>query len=943
MAASKFRIASSSFTSDATFSGSVIFNQDVTVSGTLNVYEMKTTLVSSSIIFKSGSTKFGDTSDDLHQFTGSAEFSSGLSGSLTKLVDGTSYLVAGTNITITTASNGQITIDSSGGGASGDIEGVTAGTGLSGGGSTGTVTLDIDDSVVATLSGSQFSGNVGITGSLGITSTLDVDGTLSVAEYISCTTDSNTFIRFNGADTIQFRAGGITMTQITESPGEDGQDVFIHNPDNNDVDFQINTSNANGTIFVDSADDSVIIGHEGFDVTPAASEVSGYGTDVKVYISGSIGAKDTSTRGVTLIAGDSIVSGTLYAPNAISGSLTKLTDGTSYLVAGTNVTITTASNGSVAISSTADQNVFSTIAVAGQTNVVADATTDTLTFVESGGMTITTDASTDTITFSSANTTYTAGTGLSLSSTEFNLDFSELTDMTSDIAGTTEFILQDGTTESRKAASEIKLSAFNNDAGFTTNTGDITSVSAGTGLSGGGSSGAVTIDIDNSVVATISGSTFTGPITFSQNAVTASTILDTSNNKLLSLNSGIVINEDGIDVDFRIGTNDNGGMFLIDGGTNQILLNNNPNSRFAADEFLNGSARGGLGTDTGIYLSGSRGSINTPDSKGVTTIVGDLVVSGNIYHDTLGISPDAVSGTFLESNQIVTNLIIGSDGVAPFGQGRDTDTSIQFLTDEIRFFAGNKRMLSLDVGSASHVIVNDNSEDINFRVETNNLIAALYTDGGTDQVILGGNTNNIANYLLGTDVNILLSGTIGSKGTSTKGTVVASGDFVVSGSFHNPGIVHVGAFQSSAISNISTNTFVRVPFNSVLKGNTRGGFDASTGIFTAPVDGYYQINSMVGLLSIDTAASDYRLYVTASDGFKILLDSFVPAEMFPAGDTASSGVPNALRGSTTLFLSEDQAASVFIVQTGGSAQTDIQGKLSNDGLDGSNITITKIG
>jgi len=69
------------------------------------------------------------------------------------------------------------------------------------------------------------------------------------------------------------------------------------------------------------------------------------------------------------------------------------------------------------------------------------------------------------------------------------LDFSELTDMTSDISGTTEFILQDGTTESRKAASEIKLSAFNNDAGFTSNTGDITSVEvlAGNGLSGGGS------------------------------------------------------------------------------------------------------------------------------------------------------------------------------------------------------------------------------------------------------------------------------------------------------------------------------------------------------------------------------------------------------------------------------------------------------------------------
>jgi hypothetical protein len=41
-----------------------------------------------------------------------------ISGSLTKLVDGSDYLVAGTNITITTGSNGSITIDSTGGGGS---------------------------------------------------------------------------------------------------------------------------------------------------------------------------------------------------------------------------------------------------------------------------------------------------------------------------------------------------------------------------------------------------------------------------------------------------------------------------------------------------------------------------------------------------------------------------------------------------------------------------------------------------------------------------------------------------------------------------------------------------------------------------------------------------------------------------------------------------------
>ena len=50
----------------------------------------------------------------------------------------------------------------------------------------------------------------------------------------------------------------------------------------------------------------------------------------------------------------------------------------------------------------ASQNLFSTVAVAGQSNVVADTTTDTLTFSAGSNMIITTDANNDIITFASA-------------------------------------------------------------------------------------------------------------------------------------------------------------------------------------------------------------------------------------------------------------------------------------------------------------------------------------------------------------------------------------------------------------------------------------------------------------------------------------------------------------------------------------------------------------
>ena len=58
-------------TGSLTTSGNVTVNGDMTVLGTLTAQELKTTFVSSSIIYESGSTQFGDTVDDIHNRTGS--------------------------------------------------------------------------------------------------------------------------------------------------------------------------------------------------------------------------------------------------------------------------------------------------------------------------------------------------------------------------------------------------------------------------------------------------------------------------------------------------------------------------------------------------------------------------------------------------------------------------------------------------------------------------------------------------------------------------------------------------------------------------------------------------------------------------------------------------------------------------------------------------------
>ena len=188
---------------------------------------------------------------------------SNMSGSLTRLSDGTSYLTAGSNVTITSASNGQVSI--------------AAATGIT----------EVSEDTSPALGGQLTTGDHKISYAAG-NNTSEIDFT------------------YNGGGNFTAIASVKSIDMFLDLNGGDaGQQFRIFN-----------------------------------NLQPASSYAGGTNTDANAIFR-------------VREEGNVFTKGYVTASMGFSGSLTKLTDGTSYLAAGTNVTITSASNGQVTISSTA--------------------------------------------------------------------------------------------------------------------------------------------------------------------------------------------------------------------------------------------------------------------------------------------------------------------------------------------------------------------------------------------------------------------------------------------------------------------------------------------------------------------------------------------------------------------------------------------------------------
>jgi hypothetical protein len=209
-------------------------------------------------------------------------------------------------------------------------------------------------------------------------------------------------------------------------------------------------------------------------------------------------------------------------------------------------------------------------------------------------------------------------------------------------------------------------------------------------------------------------------------------------NRINAFPTETVINEESIDVDFRVESDSNANMLFVDASTDSVSIGTSVH----------------LGGTLNLYNGSFRGQ-----AAGALTAT-------MLTPTAFGYSPGTYAVTMLGAPNTGGTVSIGYD---PSGNlsGSFTGSGIEMLFGANMYFlqpnaADNGYVQQIHMENATGVTINENGLDLDFRVESDGNANMLFVDGGANHVNIGTATD--LNGVLNVDGNLSLSG----AGTSNR-------------------------------------------------------------------------------------------------------------------------------------------------------------------------------